>query len=98
MYMHLIGTCQWASRTSLTEVRPAAAERHDELALGLDTTLVGNAIAAKGEVMPERFLVGTLRKPRVWESTAVPELRNQAAAVANRVLSRLNQSCEAAAE
>ncbi|HTV31566.1 MAG TPA: hypothetical protein VME69_00405 [Methylocella sp.] len=28
------------------------------------------------------FIVGTLRKPASWESTAVPELREQAAAVA----------------
>jgi uncharacterized NAD(P)/FAD-binding protein YdhS len=35
------------------------------------------------------FVVGTLRKPALWESTAVPELRGQAATVAERVLDRL---------
>jgi uncharacterized NAD(P)/FAD-binding protein YdhS len=59
--------------------------RPDELALGLDTTLNGNAIHASGEVANDLFVVGTLRKPSLWESTAVPELRNQAAAVADCV-------------
>jgi hypothetical protein len=31
-------------------------------------------------------VVGTLRKPDLWESTAVPELRQQAAAAAEAIL------------
>jgi uncharacterized NAD(P)/FAD-binding protein YdhS len=72
--------------------------RPDELALGLDTTADGNAIHTSGEVMSDLFVVGTLRKPSVWESTAVPELRNQAAAVAECVLTHLDQSCQTAVE
>ena len=60
--------------------------------------MAGNAINADGEPMPDLFVVGTLRKPSVWESTAVPELRNQAAAVADCVLTHLDQSCEATAK
>jgi uncharacterized NAD(P)/FAD-binding protein YdhS len=65
--------------------------RPDELALGIETTLNGNAIAADGREVADLFLVGTLRKSTDWESTAVPELRNQAAAVAESVLSLLVQ-------
>jgi uncharacterized NAD(P)/FAD-binding protein YdhS len=61
----------------------------DELALGVETTAAGNAIAADGAEVPDMFVVGTLRKPAFWESTAVPELRGQAATVAERVLDRL---------
>jgi uncharacterized NAD(P)/FAD-binding protein YdhS len=57
----------------------------DELALGIETTLDGNALAADGMEVADLFVVGTLRKPALWESTAVPELRNQAAAVADCV-------------
>ena len=53
--------------------------RPDELSLGIETTLNGNAIAADGQEVADLFLVGTLRKSTDWESTAVPELRNQAA-------------------
>ncbi len=53
----------------------------DELGLGIETTIRGNAINARGEEIPDLFVVGTLRKPAFWESTAVPELRQQAAVV-----------------
>jgi len=35
------------------------------------------------------LVVGTLRKPSVWESTAVPELRVQAAVAAGEVLKQM---------
>ena len=60
--------------------------RPDELALGIETTTAGNAVDAQGQEVPDLFVVGTLRKPAFWESTAVPELRGQAASVAQRVL------------
>jgi uncharacterized NAD(P)/FAD-binding protein YdhS len=63
--------------------------RPDELSLGIDTTPDGHAIAADGREVPDLFLVGTLRKSTDWESMAVPELRGQAAAVAEDVLGLL---------
>jgi len=60
--------------------------RPDELMLGLQTTSDGNAIDARGGIAQDLFVVGTLRKSAVWECTAVPELRTQAAEVAKRVL------------
>jgi uncharacterized NAD(P)/FAD-binding protein YdhS len=61
----------------------------DELGLGVETCGDGNAVIADGDVVADLFVVGTLRKPAFWESTAVPELRNQAAAVADRIVSAL---------
>ena len=61
----------------------------DELNLGLLTDADGRAVTAAGEVVPDLHVVGTLRKPAAWESTAVPELRGQAEAVATRIVSRL---------
>jgi uncharacterized NAD(P)/FAD-binding protein YdhS len=63
--------------------------RPDELSLGIETTGDGNAVDDNGETVSDLFVVGTLRKPASWESTAVPELRQQAAAVAERVLGLL---------
>jgi uncharacterized NAD(P)/FAD-binding protein YdhS len=53
----------------------------DELGLGIETTADGNAIDSRGQEVPDLFVVGTLRKPAFWESTAVPELRQQSAVV-----------------
>jgi uncharacterized NAD(P)/FAD-binding protein YdhS/predicted metal-dependent enzyme (double-stranded beta helix superfamily) len=61
----------------------------DALALGIETSSRGNAVAANGEELADVFVVGTLRKPACWESTAVPELREQAAQVAVEILSSL---------
>lgn len=63
-----------------------AAVRVDELGLGIDTQAPGHAIDAEGQPNANLFVVGTLRKPATWESTAVPELRQQAAAVAQAAL------------
>jgi len=57
----------------------------DELLLGIETTARGNAVDASGDEVGDLFIVGTLRKPAFWESTAVPELRSQAATVGERV-------------
>ena len=62
--------------------------RRDPLSLGLDVTADGQTVASDGTVVADLSVVGTLRKPLVWESTAVPELRQQAAHVAERILRR----------
>jgi uncharacterized NAD(P)/FAD-binding protein YdhS/predicted metal-dependent enzyme (double-stranded beta helix superfamily) len=63
----------------------------DELSLGLLTTPDGNAIDAQGEATTDLFVIGTLRKPATWESTAVPELRQQAAMAAKKALEQVCQ-------
>jgi uncharacterized NAD(P)/FAD-binding protein YdhS len=63
--------------------------RPDPLFLGIETTPGGNPVAADGQEVADLFLVGTLRKPADWESTAVPELRDQAAAAAEAALALL---------
>jgi uncharacterized NAD(P)/FAD-binding protein YdhS len=59
----------------------------DALSLGLETASDGAVIDAFGQPSNDLYIVGTLRKPALWESSAVPELRAQAAAVAERLLS-----------
>jgi uncharacterized NAD(P)/FAD-binding protein YdhS len=67
----------------------------DELSLGLKTDEDGRSIDAQGETLDNLFVVGTLRKPASWESTAVPELRTQAEAVATHVLQELSRCTSA---
>lgn len=58
----------------------------DSLRLGIQTSAEGLAVTSAGAVLPDLVIVGTLRKPQSWESTAVPELRVQAADAARRAL------------
>ncbi|MGA7343045.1 MAG: FAD/NAD(P)-binding protein [Terracidiphilus sp.] len=62
----------------------------DELSLGLLTDDCGRAIAADGGTHPDLLIAGTLRKSTLWESTAVPELRQQAQTVARTALAVLS--------
>jgi uncharacterized NAD(P)/FAD-binding protein YdhS len=59
--------------------------RPDELLLGLDVDANGNAVGQTGEPTAGLYVVGTLRKPSLWETTAVNELRQQAGQIAARI-------------
>lgn len=55
----------------------------DSLPLGVPTDQFGRPIRADGEPAPSLFVLGALRRADLWESIAVPELREQAASVAD---------------
>ena len=59
--------------------------RPDPLGLGLDTDDDGRLLGADGTPSDHLTLVGPLRKGRLWEHTAVPELRVEAQRVAQRL-------------
>lgn len=58
----------------------------DALGLGVHTDASGRALDANGAPQSDLFVVGTLRKAELWESTAVPELRAHAAIAARCAL------------
>ncbi|MFM7806469.1 MAG: FAD/NAD(P)-binding protein, partial [Planctomycetota bacterium] len=64
----------------------AGLARPDPLGLGLETSPSGEVLDHTGATQTDLLVVGTLRKPALWESTAVPELRAQAAMAAQGAL------------
>jgi uncharacterized NAD(P)/FAD-binding protein YdhS len=62
----------------------------DEFGLGLLTDDSGHAVGRNGEMHEDLLVAGTLRKATLWESTAVPELRQQAKAAAQAALAALS--------
>lgn len=52
--------------------------------MGLDVDAVGRVVGRDGRVWQRLHVVGPLRRGRLWETTAVPEIRDQAAALAAR--------------
>jgi len=60
----------------------------DPTGLGVVSANDGRALAG-GHVQDDLMVIGTLRRPSLWESTAVPELRQQAASTAQAILTRL---------
>ncbi len=63
----------------------------DPLALGIDATADGAVLGADGRVVDGLFVVGPPRKGTLWESTAIPEIRGQAAQVATAVVERASR-------
>ena len=63
-------------------LRAAGHLTPDPLHLGLRTDAHGALLAADGTVAPGLFTLGPSRRPAYFESTAVPELRQQAEALA----------------
>jgi uncharacterized NAD(P)/FAD-binding protein YdhS len=62
---------------------------NDDLCLGLLADDLGRAIDLHGHTHPDLLIAGTLRKATLWESTAVPELRQQAQTSARTALAAL---------
>jgi uncharacterized NAD(P)/FAD-binding protein YdhS len=63
--------------------------RTDALGLGLATDAEGALLDAQGRASGTLFTLGPLRRGDLWESTAIPEIRVQALALARRLLERL---------
>jgi uncharacterized NAD(P)/FAD-binding protein YdhS len=53
-----------------------------ELRLGLETDQNGAMVDREGRASSSIFTIGLLRKGNLWETTAVPELREQAVELA----------------
>jgi uncharacterized NAD(P)/FAD-binding protein YdhS len=71
----------------VASLRDGGLARPDELGLGLDSAVDGQLLDAAGRPSDRLFLVGPLRKGRLWENTAVPELGVEARAMAETLAS-----------
>lgn len=77
-------------QTPLVQTLRAAGELSpDPLRLGLLTDAHGALRRADGNVAADLFTLGASRRPAYFESTAVPELRQQAAALAQELARRI---------
>jgi len=61
----------------------------DPLRLGVSCTPQGEVLDVSGQVVPGLYVVGPPRKGTLWETTAVPEIRGQAAVLAQSLPERV---------
>jgi uncharacterized NAD(P)/FAD-binding protein YdhS len=61
----------------------------DELGLGIEADDAGRVRDSSGMAMEDLWCIGPMRKAQLWESTAVPEIRAQAEALAKRFAAAL---------
>lgn len=64
----------------------AGQARWDPLGLGISTDPEGRLLDAQGRPQPGLWTLGPPRRGDLWESTAVPEIRTQARALADALL------------
>lgn len=57
----------------------------DPLRLGVETAPDGRLLGTDGKPVDGLYTLGPLRRPALWESTAIPEIRQQAAELAKRL-------------
>lgn len=69
--------------------------RPNTLSMGIDTAPNGALIDADGNTSQMLYTLGTPRKGNLWETTAVPEIRVQAANLAQELLKSLNPKPDA---
>jgi len=73
-------------------LREAGWLQPDPLRLGILTDKHGALLDATGRASAVLFTLGPSRRPAYFESTAVPELRQQAAALAQELGQRWNSA------
>ncbi|MEG4801558.1 FAD/NAD(P)-binding protein [Microcoleus sp. ARI1-B5] len=70
----------------IANLRAQGLIRPNDIGLGLDTAADGAVLDARGNRSSLLYTLGTPRKGDLWETIAVPELREQAVALAATVL------------
>ncbi|MEH2177854.1 FAD/NAD(P)-binding protein [Nostoc sp.] len=80
---------QRSPQSLIANLRTQELIRPNDIGLGLDTTPDGAVLDAQGKPSSLLYTLGTPRKGNLWETIAVPELREQAQALATTVLHSL---------
>jgi uncharacterized NAD(P)/FAD-binding protein YdhS len=66
----------------------AGLARPGPVGIGLDTTVDGQILDRDGAAVPGLYTLGASRVGTLWESTAIPEIRAQAAALGAAIANR----------
>ncbi|OKH33239.1 hydroxyacylglutathione hydrolase [[Phormidium ambiguum] IAM M-71] len=78
-----------SSQPLIANLREQGLIRPNDLGLGLDTAADGAVFDAQGNRSSLLYTLGTPRKGNLWETIAVPELREQAQVLATTILQSL---------
>jgi uncharacterized NAD(P)/FAD-binding protein YdhS len=78
----------------IANLRAGGAIVPDRLGIGIETAPDGAVVDGKGSASRFLYTLGATRRPALWESTAVPELRAQAAALAHTLHASLSGAAQ----
>jgi uncharacterized NAD(P)/FAD-binding protein YdhS len=83
------GTCDQRQDPFVQKLLLMGFASYDPLRIGISTDNHGCVIGTFGKATANLYALGPLRKSTLWETTAVPEIREQALELAERIVSRL---------
>lgn len=83
------GDYRQSANPLMVNLLDAGLTRPDPLHLGLDVDTDGAAIAADGTSSSQLYTLGFPKRGLLWETTAIPEIREQARALAKRLMLNL---------
>jgi uncharacterized NAD(P)/FAD-binding protein YdhS len=86
--------CRRIDDSLITSMFVQGFARPDPLFLGLDVDEDGSLTDYKGMPSHRLYAIGPTRKGCLWETTAVPEIRVQAAALGERLADLLGTAVE----
>ncbi len=86
--------CRRIEDSLITSLLAQGLARPDDLFLGLDVDSEGAMIDSSGTPSDSLYAIGPARKGCLWESIAVPEIREQASQLAEHLASRLDLDIE----
>jgi len=79
----------------VVQMRRAGWLLPDALGLGVETDEDGRLVRSDRSPVAGLFTIGPLRRPALWESTAIPEIRSQAAALARLLTTQSSDASKA---
>ena len=86
------GTCDRVQEPFIERLLEMGLASYDRLRIGIGTDDHGRLIGASGKSSANLYALGPLRKATLWETTAVPEIREQAWELAERIVSQLSEN------
>jgi uncharacterized NAD(P)/FAD-binding protein YdhS len=86
--------CRRIDDSLITSLFAQGLARPDHLFLGLDVDGRGALIDYQGKPSPVLFTIGPTRKGQLWETTAVPEIRQQAQQLADHLVRALHRQAQ----
>jgi uncharacterized NAD(P)/FAD-binding protein YdhS len=86
------GTCDRVQEPFIERLLEMGLASYDPLRIGIATDDHGRLIGASGRSSANLYALGPLRKATLWETTAVPEIREQALELAERIVSQLSEN------
>lgn len=86
------GTSHRLHEPLIEKLSKSGLVQYDDLGVGIRTNGCGRVVRVSGVPAKDLFALGPMRKATLWETTAVPEIRDQASKLAQLLISQIDHA------